>query len=87
MKEMKNYEFTPKGVCARKITFALDDDLNIHDLKFQGGCPGNLSAISRLLEGRPAKEAADILRGNECRGKDTSCADQLAHALDEAVMG
>ena len=85
MKKMKNYEFTPEGVCARKITFTLDDDQNIHDLKFHGGCPGNLSAIGRLLEGRSAKESADILRGNDCRGRGTSCADQLSHALDKAL--
>lgn len=75
---MTDYEFRPRGVCSRKITLSLDDENKIHNLKFQGGCPGNLSAIGRLLEGRDAKEAADILRGNDCAGKGTSCADQLA---------
>lgn len=84
---MKSYEFTPERVCSRKITFDLDDEKKIHHLKFQGGCPGNLAAIARLLEGRSAKEAADILRGNECAGKGTSCADQLAHALNKALDG
>ena len=45
MNEMKSYEFTPQRVCARKITFDLDEEKRIHHLKFQGGCPGNLSAI------------------------------------------
>lgn len=84
---MTDYEFRPRGVCSRKITLSLDDENKIHNLKFQGGCPGNLAAIARLLEGRSAKEAADILRGNECAGKGTSCADQLAHALDKALDG
>lgn len=81
---MQNYSFTPRGVCSRKITFGLEDG-KIHNLHFQGGCPGNLQAIGKLLEGRDAKEAADILRGNDCGGRGTSCADQLARALDEAI--
>lgn len=81
---MQSFEFTPQGVCARKITFDLEEGL-IHHLHFEGGCPGNLAAIGKLLEGRSAKEAADILLGNTCRGKQTSCADQLAHALIEAM--
>jgi uncharacterized protein (TIGR03905 family) len=83
--KMKSYRFTPKGVCSRLITFDLDEEGKIHSLKFQGGCPGNLAAIGRLLEGRDAREAADILRGNDCAGKGTSCADQLSKALDEAL--
>lgn len=82
---MTDYEFRPRGVCSRKITLSLDDENKIHNLQFQGGCPGNLSAIGRLLEGRDAKEAADILRGNDCAGKGTSCADQLARGLDEIL--
>lgn len=82
---MTDYEFRPRGVCSRIITLSLDDENKIHNLKFQGGCLGNLSAIGRLLEGRDAKEAADILRGNDCAGKGTSCADQLARGLDEIL--
>ncbi len=81
---MEHHEFLPQMVCARKIDFDLEDG-KIHNLVFQGGCPGNLAAIARLLEGKDAKEAADILLGNTCRGKDTSCADQLAHALLKAI--
>ena len=81
---MQSFEFTPQGVCARKITFDLEDGL-IHHLHFEGGCPGNLAAIGKLLEGRSAKEAADILLGNTCRDKQTSCADQLATAVETAI--
>lgn len=82
---MKTYSFTPHGVCSTNITFSLDDQGNIHDLAFRGGCNGNLKAISKLLEGRPAKEAADILRGNDCGGRGTSCADQLSRGLTKAL--
>ena len=82
---MKEYTYSPTGVCSVKIDFSLDDDKNIHDLRFTGGCNGNLKAIGRLLEGRSAAEAADILRGNDCKGRGTSCADQLSKALDKAL--
>ena len=79
---MKNYEFTPSGVCSRKITFSIEDG-KIYNLKFEGGCPGNLLAISKLLEGADAKFAIERLRGNKCAAKSTSCADQLALALEK----
>ena len=82
---MKEVTFTPKGVCSTQINFNLDDEGRIHDLKFTGGCNGNLKAIGRLLEGRDAAESADILRGNQCGFKGTSCADQLSKAIDEAL--
>lgn len=82
---MANYSFTPKGVCASLIEFELDEEKKIHNLKFTRGCNGNLKAIGRLLEGKDAAEAADILRGNECGMRGTSCADQLSIALDEAI--
>ena len=76
--------FTPKGVCAKQITFELEDG-KIYNLKFVAGCNGNLKAIGKLLEGQDAKHAADILRGNECGNRGTSCADQLAIAIGEAL--
>ncbi len=82
---MKHYTFYPKGVCSTQIDYDLDENGRIHDLKFKGGCNGNLKAIGRLLEGNDAKQAADILRGNDCKGRGTSCADQLSIALDEAL--
>ncbi len=78
------YSFVPKGVCSRKIDFVLDDG-KIRELKFQGGCDGNLKAIGRLVEGKDAGEVAEILRGNNCQMRGTSCADQLARAIDEAL--
>ncbi|MBQ9438545.1 MAG: TIGR03905 family TSCPD domain-containing protein [Lachnospiraceae bacterium] len=81
---MTEHTFTPRGVCSRKIDFKLQDG-KIYDLRFQGGCNGNLKAIGRLLEGRDAAEAAHILKGNDCANRGTSCADQLAIAIEEAL--
>ena len=81
---MSHYTYFPKGVCSRQIDYDLEDG-KIHNLVFIGGCNGNLKAIGRLLEGADARQAADTLRGNDCGGRGTSCADQLARALDEAL--
>jgi uncharacterized protein (TIGR03905 family) len=81
---MKSFSYTPQGVCTQNITFDIIDG-KIHNLKFVGGCAGNLLAISKLVDGKDAKVVADILRGNDCRGKGTSCADQLAKAIDLAL--
>ena len=82
---MKTYSYDPQGVCSTRINFSIDDNGNLHDVKFTGGCPGNLLAISKLIEGQNANKIADILRGNDCRGRGTSCADQLALAIDSFV--
>lgn len=81
---MKMVTYRPKMVCSSKIQFGIEDG-KLHGVTFEGGCDGNLRAIGKLLEGKDAKEAANILRGNDCRGRGTSCADQLARAIDEAV--
>ncbi len=78
------FEYKPSGVCPSRITFAIDDG-KLHDVKFSGGCRGNLGAISRLIEGADAAKIADILRGNQCGKRGTSCADQLSRAIDEAL--
>lgn len=82
---MGSYSFNPQRVCSKRIDFALDDEGRLHDVKFMGGCPGNLLAISKLVEGKDAKEIADVLRGNDCGGRGTSCADQLSIAIDQAL--
>lgn len=82
---MEKYNFRTKGVCAALIDFSIDEGGNLHDVKFLGGCDGNLKAIGTLVEGRPAKEVASLLAGNTCGRKTTSCADQLSQAILEAV--
>lgn len=79
-----NYTYPTRGVCARSIDFSIEDG-KLHDVKFMGGCDGNLKAIGKLLEGADARESADLLRGNLCGKRPTSCGDQLARAIDKAL--
>ena len=81
---MQNYVYKPKGVCSRLINFGIEDG-KLHDVRFEGGCPGNLAAIGKLLEGTDAANAVRLLKGNDCGGKGTSCADQLAIAIEDAL--
>ena len=81
---MKSYTYMPHGVCSQKIEFNLDGN-KIHDVKFTGGCQGNLQAISKIIESMPAEKVAALFKGNLCGGKDTSCADQLSRALEAAL--
>ena len=83
---MEHVTFTPSGVCSRQIDFDIDDG-RIRNLAFIGGCNGNLKAIGKLVEGKEASEVADILRGTLCQTRGTSCADQLAKAIDSYVAG
>ena len=83
---MQTYTCTPAGVCSKAITFSIEDGI-LHDIRFFGGCPGNLLAISKLLEGADAQKTVELLKGNDCGGKGTSCADQLARAIEVALSG
>lgn len=74
------FTYATKGVCSRKITFNIVDG-KLHNVQFEGGCPGNLLAIGKLVEGKDALEIAELLAGNDCRGRGTSCADQLSQAI------
>lgn len=81
---MAIYSYTPTGVCAKQIDFEIEDG-KLHNIKFTSGCPGNLAAISKLLEGADAEQTAKILKGNLCGSRGTSCADQLAIAINAAL--
>ena len=83
---MNTYSYTPKGVCSKLITFGIDDEGKLRNVKFVSGCPGNLLAIGKLVEGKDPKEIISILKGNDCAGRGTSCADQLALALESALQ-
>lgn len=82
---MTAYTYKTAGVCSREIHFELDEQNKIHHVEFIGGCPGNLLAIGKLVEGKDAQEIINLLEGNDCGGKGTSCADQLANALKQAL--
>ena len=83
---MKHYTYTTEGTCSQAIEFDLDDEQRIHGLCFIGGCPGNTIGIAKMAEGQPADEIARKLRGLTCGVKRTSCPDQLARALENAVQ-
>ena len=82
---MFHYDFRPRGVCSSAIHIDLaDDGKTIEDVSFEGGCNGNLKAIGRLVQGKSADEIAEVLAGNTCGPRPTSCADQLSKALKQA---
>ncbi len=76
-------EFIPKGVCSQLIEVELDGD-KVGNVRFTGGCNGNLKAISRLVKGMEVDEVIRLLEGNTCGRRNTSCADQLTIALRKA---
>ena len=82
---MTKYTFQTSGVCSQEISFSLDEKKRIHHVSFLGGCPGNLVAISKLVEGADATHVATLLKGNDCGGRGTSCADQLSRAITAAL--
>ena len=83
---MKHITYNTSGTCARVIDFDIDEQNIIHNLVFTGGCNSNLKAISKLLEGQNALVAANILKGNTCGPRQTSCADQLSRAIYSAIQ-
>ena len=78
------YKFRTRGVCASEISFELEEGI-IRNVAFRGGCNGNLKAIATLVEGKNAMEIAELLEGNTCGFKSTSCADQLSKAIKNAL--
>lgn len=77
---MSRFEYTPKGVCSRKMIFELDGD-TIQSLEVIGGCNGNLKGISSLVKGQKIDDVISRLDGITCGPKTTSCPDQIAQAL------
>ena len=80
---MTHHQYVTEYTCSQAIDFDLDGDV-VHNVKFDGGCNGNLKAISKLVEGMTVEKIESLLRGNLCGRKPTSCADQLAIAVREA---
>lgn len=83
---MKTFTYKPTGVCSRKITVELTDDNVVYSVRFEGGCSGNTQGVSALIVGMTAEEAIRRLSGIRCGLRPTSCPDQLAHALTEALQ-
>ncbi len=74
--------YLTKGTCSRQILYNVTDDNKVTDVKFIGGCSGNLQGISRLVNGRDIDDVIQTLKGIKCR-QNTSCPDQLALALED----
>nr|WP_298567483.1 TIGR03905 family TSCPD domain-containing protein [uncultured Mogibacterium sp.] len=77
---MNQFTFRPQGVCSQLIEIETEGNI-IRDVRFTGGCSGNIQGISALLKGMTVEEAIDRLSGIRCGFKDTSCPDQLSRAL------
>lgn len=76
----KRYEYNTRGVCSSKIIVEAIDDV-ISYVEIIGGCPGNTVGVSKLCIGMRVDDAIKVLSGIDCRGRGTSCPDQLAIAL------
>ena len=76
--------YKTKGVCSRNISFDIVDG-KVIDVRFDGGCNGNTKGIASLVEGMPIEEAIRRMEGIQCGFKGTSCPDQLARALKQAI--
>ena len=79
-----HYTLYPKGVCSTQIDLDVPDG-KIHNLSYTGGCNGNLKALGAMCEGASAEEVIRRLSGITCGYKATSCSDQLARLLQDAM--
>ncbi len=77
-------EYTPRGVCSRKMTIEVEDGV-VKQLRVVGGCDGNLKGISRLVEGMRVEDVIERLQDIRCGFKNTSCPAQLAEALKKNI--
>ena len=72
--------YKTKGTCSQAIDFEIRDG-KVYNVKFYGGCNGNLKGIGALVDGMEAADVVEKLEGTTCGFKSTSCPDQLAQAL------
>ena len=79
-----NFKYRTSGTCARSIEFEIDGG-KVKNVRFEGGCNGNLKGIGSIVEGMNAEDVIAKLEGIRCGFKSTSCPDQLAKALKEAL--
>ena len=77
------HTYKTKGTCSMQISFDLEGNV-VKNVSFYGGCPGNLTAISKAVDGWTVEKITETFRGITCGGKPTSCSDQLAQAVQQA---
>ena len=80
----KHIEYNTKGTCARAVIVDVEDGV-ITECKFVGGCHGNTQGVAALVTGMKAEDAIAKIKGIKCGMKTTSCPDQLALALEDAL--
>ena len=80
---MYHYNYVTEYTCSQLISLDLDGDV-VRNIRFMGGCNGNLQGISKLVEGMTVDKIEEKLQGIKCGRKPTSCPDQLAKAVREA---
>lgn len=71
-------------VCSKEVSFSINDGI-ISNVKFKGGCQGNLAAVAKLIDGKGARYVVKVLKGNKCGNRPTSCADCFARFVEEAL--
>ena len=82
----KEFSFPNSGTCSKQTNFVLNDDHTIESVEVIGGCNGNLKGICQLLKGMKAEDAIERMKGTLCGSKPTSCPDQIAITLEEALQ-
>ncbi len=82
---MRHYDYETTGTCSKVISFDIDDNHIISNVKFFGGCDGNLKMIAKFVEGMKGEDVVAKCSGNLCRNKGTSCAEQLAKGVAKAL--
>lgn len=82
---MKEINYQTQGTCSKLIHLVLNDQNEIEDVQFWGGCNGNLQGICKLVKGQKAEDVIARVKGISCNGRPTSCPDQLAIALKKAL--
>ena len=78
------YTYKTSGTCSKEIIFEVEDGI-VTSVTFVGGCPGNTKGVATLCKGRPVNELITLLEGIKCGPRPTSCPDQLAKALKQAL--
>ena len=78
------YTYRTSGTCSRSITFDIEDGV-VRNVRFEGGCNGNLKGIGAIVDGMKVEDVINKLSGIRCGFKSTSCPDQLSIALKQAL--
>ena len=78
------HKYRTKGTCSQSIEFDLENGI-ISNIRFTGGCMGNTQGVAALAEGMKAEDVIDRCKGIQCGFRGTSCPDQLAKAIEEAI--